>query len=186
MSKLSSTDALSKIIEQLQHLDEGERARVIRAVRTFFGDEGGNVGDGKRGREPNDSGGTDEHQARKVQERGAKAYFDQKQPKSKLEELAVAARFREETERADVSTQEEIKAVFGGARRTFDAHNFRRDLDNARTKGLFMRGTGRNSVQLSSYGQSLVDALPDRQKVKDLTPPKGSKKPRKKAGRKAL
>jgi hypothetical protein len=180
MSKPSSTDALSKIIEQLQYLGEEERTRVIRAVRTFFDNGAANAEDDKTRHESDSLLGKSERQEKKGQNASAKAYFDKKRPRSKLEELAVAARFREETASADSSTQEELKTVFLAARRTFDAHNFRRDLDNARTKGLFMRGTGRNLVQLSSYGQSLADALPDRQELKNLVPPKGSKKARKK------
>lgn len=181
MSKISSSEALSKIIELLHPLEEGERTRVVRAVRTFFGEasEDGGPEKGARDRAAA-SGNVLDRQPPRGPTGGAKAYFDQKQPKSKIEELAVAARFREEAESADSSTLEELRVVFGNARRTFDAHNFRRDLDNARTKGLFMRGTGRNSVQLSSYGQSLIDTLPNREKVKDIARPKKSRKTGKK------
>ncbi|MEE4301415.1 MAG: hypothetical protein V2J24_18395, partial [Pseudomonadales bacterium] len=39
----------------------------------------------------------------------AKAYFDLKQPNTKIEELAVAARFREEHHRADRHSKEDLK-----------------------------------------------------------------------------
>ncbi|WBL81850.1 hypothetical protein I3J27_16025 [Bradyrhizobium xenonodulans] len=164
----SSGDALSKIIEQLQQLEDLERDRVIRAALAFFGVEQdvGNGSDGLRRENPADG----KAGPKIIRERasGAKEFFDNKDPRSKIEELAVAARFREETEDVHTSSQEELRSIFGAARRTFDAHNFRRDIDNARTKRLFMRGTGRDSVQLSSFGQTFVDALPDREKVKSL------------------
>ena len=170
MTKSSSGDALSKVIEQLQPLEDLERGRVIRAVLSFFGftqDSGKSDGQGNR-ENLGDSSLDNEPRGRSAA--GAKAYFDRKLPHSKIEELAVAARFREETENAESSSQEQLKAVFVTARRTFDAHNFKRDVDNARTKGFFMRGTGRDTVQMSSYGQNFVDALPDRDRAKEIKP----------------
>jgi hypothetical protein len=185
MTKSSSGDALSKIIEQLQQLEVPDRDRVMRAVLSFFGisrDLGTDDIDGRGASLANGNTGRIQGKQGQVD---AKGYFDRKQPQSKIEELAVAARFREEIENVDNSSQEELRAVFGAARRTFDAHNFNRDLDNARTKGLFMRGTGRDSVQLSSYGQGLVDVLPDREKAKALSPKAKRRGARKKPLKKA-
>ena len=154
MSKTpSSTDVLAKVIAELQKLEVEDRARVMRAAQVYFGHE-------------------DVQSASVLSRRttgGAVAFFDQKQPKTKLEELAVAARYREETAGADTSTQEELRAVFNEARRAFDANNFRRDIENARGRNLFLRGTARNAFQLSSDGQKLVDALPDRTAAKELS-----------------
>lgn len=171
MTKNSSAEALAKIIGELEPLEAEERARIIRSICTFFGSDAPLITSQSStpGAQVTPGGG--------LIGSDAKTYFDRKQPKSKLEELAVAARFREETQGAEMSSQEELKGVFNAARRTFDAHNFRRDLDNARTKGLFLRGTARGVAQLSSGGQNLVDALPDRQTVKV----KASKRPRKKS-----
>ncbi|MCZ7597853.1 MAG: hypothetical protein M5U09_09150 [Gammaproteobacteria bacterium] len=79
--------------------------------------------------------------------------------------------FGEQHADAEASTQGELKEVIKAARRNFDANNFRRDLDNARTKGLFNRGTGKDSAVLSHYGQNYVDALPDREALKRLRNP---------------
>jgi hypothetical protein len=185
MTKLSSGDALSRVIEQLQPFEESERERVIRAVLSFFGvarDAGRGDSEGRREDLPYGDGSRKKSRQAPA---GAKAYFDEKQPHSKIEELAVAARFREETENADSSSQEELGAIFRAARRTFDAHNFKRDVDNARNKGLFMRGTGRDSLHLSSYGQTLVDTLPDRDSAKALKPKVKRRGGRKKSAKKS-
>src|SRR5260221_10546001 len=98
----------------------------------------------------------------------AAALFAQKEPNSKLEELAVAARYRE-IQGADTHTRDELQEVFKIARRNFDGHNFRRDIDNAKKKGLFTRGAG---LTLAYYGQQYVDALPDRDAISALKSPK--------------
>jgi len=110
------------------------------------------------------------------------AYFGLKKPRTNMEALAVAARYRELRQRAGSSTRAELQAVFKEARHNFVA-NYRRDLENARKINLFTRGTGRDAATLTAHGQQYVDALPDRNAVKALTGPrKGPKaKKRKKA-----
>lgn len=93
----------------------------------------------------------------------AKEFFELKNPKNKGEELAVAARYREETLGAEEHSKADLKAIFAEARRNFDDKNFSRDIDNARRQaGLFNLGTGRDANKLSYQGQQFVDALPDR------------------------
>jgi hypothetical protein len=156
MSKASATDVFSKIIAELQKLEEDERVRTLSATLAFFGQSELAPRSVEIGKERKRPAGT------------ASAFFDQKQPKTKLEELAVAAKYREEIEGADASSQEQLRAVFNDARRHFDAGNFRRDIENARGRGLFLRGSARNEFQLSSSGQKIVDALPDRKAIKDI------------------
>lgn len=64
--------------------------------------------------------------------------------------------------------------MISAARRNFDASNFGRDINNARTKGLFNKGTGKDAYVLSYYGQNYVDILPNRDQLKTLKA-KGSK-----------
>ena len=93
----------------------------------------------------------------------AKEFFEQKNPKNKGEQLAVAARYREETIGVEEHSKADLKAVFAEARRNFDDKNFHRDIDNARRQaGLFNLGTGRDVNKLSYQGQQFVDTLPDR------------------------
>jgi len=165
MAKSKAVDAVSKVVGVLQSLKADERARVVQAALTLVGDEAG-----KPLTEVIEATGM-ASQGRGVQA-GEKAYFDAKEPRTKLEELAVAARYREEKEGATSSTRADIEKVVKAARRNFDGKNFRRDLDNARRKGLFNSGTGKDSIILSYYGQKYVDALPNREALKATTKPK--------------
>ena len=73
------------------------------------------------------------------------------------------------------------------ARRNFDDGNYRRDIENARVKGLFNRG--KTEAVLSHFGQSVVDTLPDRAGLKELKKPKRTsarRAPAKKVARKAV
>jgi hypothetical protein len=159
MSKVLSTDVFAKMLSELQKLEDAERIRIINAIRAFFDSDAAVSAPKLEGPK-----GIVSSAGRTVG--GAVAFFEKKQPKNKIEELAVAARYREEAAEAEVSSQEDLAVVFREARRTFDANNFRRDIENARVKKLFTRGTGRGIVQLSAVGQKMVDALPERLAVK--------------------
>jgi len=162
MSKATTpANVFSKVVGELQKLEDADRARTIKAILAFFG------ADPTQLRNDEDAGLANPAARREVG--SAVAYFDQKQPKSKVEELAVGTRYREEVAKSEMSTQEELRAVFREARRNFDVKNFRRDIENARNRNLFTRGTGRGVVQLSAVGQKMVDALPDRSASKALT-----------------
>jgi len=177
MSKANQgTDVLSKIIAELKKLDELERRRVMSAAHVYFGTETPQSA-GTVAPSMGTSGG---HTPPRRPAGGAAAFFDQKQPKTKLEELAVAAKYREDTEDAQTSNQEQLRAVFGEARRHFDVGNFRRDIENAKVRGLFLRSGGRNEFQLSSDGQKVVDALPDRKAASALGGGRKRSKPKKK------
>lgn len=106
-------------------------------------------------------------------EADAQAFFDQKAPQNKGEQLAVAARFLEISEGLEKYKKEDFKRVFDSARRNFDRAHFSRDLDNAkRQAGFFTMGSGSQSHSLSHYGQQYVDALPDRAAVAALRRPR--------------
>jgi len=110
----------------------------------------------------------------------AQQYFDQKEPHTKVELLAAAARFREQHQEQHKHTRADLKTVIHDeGRRDFDEHNFSWDIRNAKDKSLFTKG---KDIQLSSYGQQYVDALPDREKVKKLRAP--AKRRRKKESQK--
>ena len=164
MARNKILDATNGIVAILTPLEAGERARVIQAALMVLGDSGPEFGV----REGGGGGGI----KRTPGAMNEKAYFDAKEPRTKGEELAVAARFREEQLGASASTKQELKGVIKEARRNFDDGNFRRDLENARSKGLFNRGTGKDSAVLSHYGQGYVDALPNRSAVKAARKPK--------------
>lgn len=104
------------------------------------------------------------------------AYFASKDPKSKQEELAVAARFRETIRGETKHTKKDFEAIFGEARRNFDGPNFAFDMRNAKKAGFFVKGGAKShSHSLSYFGQNFVDALPDRSKAQ-ATKAKSKKK----------
>jgi hypothetical protein len=167
VAKNKVLEATQAVVAVLTPLEPDERARAIRAAITIVGgvpDQSVPAATGAK-----DGGGT-----RGQASRNEKAYFDLKDPQTKIEELAVAARFREEAENAVESSHQELRAATSSARRNFDSKNFKRDLENARIAGLFNRGTGKDRAVLSHYGQEYVDALPNRDAVKTLKKPKGA------------
>lgn len=176
MVKNKIVDATTKIVSLLEPLTPDERVRAIQAAFTMLGDTTtataatipavpvsgtSTLGVGAL------PGATS---ARTPGAGSEKTYFDQKQPNNKGEELATAARYREEYLNASQSTKDELRQTIQAARRNFDAGNYRRDIENARVKGLFNRGGV--DVVLSHYGQSVIDALPDRAAVKAIKKPK--------------
>ena len=167
-------EVVPKLVEILKPLSSGDRAKAIRATFTLLADAGtGDPADVMLG--GTDGGGSVGDGGRVGTEQ---AYFAAKKPRTNIEELAVAARYREMRHKAESSTRAELQEVFKNARHNFVA-NYRRDLENARKVGLFTRGTGRDAATLTAHGQQYADALPDRDAVKAL-----SRKPKGKSRRK--
>jgi hypothetical protein len=172
-AKSKLTEVVPKLVALLGRVEAAERGRAIQAALLTLGGESialppPGAGGGGGGGANNFGGG-----AGAGGQMTAKAYFDEKAPTNKIEELAVAARYREEHAKADTNTKNEIGTVIKDARRNFDASNFTRDLNNAKRAKLFNLGSGRDAHQLSYHGQKYVDALPNREAVKALA---GNKK----------
>lgn len=166
----------TKMLELLQPLDSAERLQIIRGSLMMLG-ETTELGIEHPNRTPANGGaGSSAGDATPA------AYFAQKDPKGKMEELAVAAKLREAFQSAEKHTKEELKKVIVEARRNFDDKNFSRDMDNAKAKGLFNKSTGENGVFMLSYkGQQYVDALPDRNLLKTVGV-RAKRKPKKSSG----
>ena len=169
--------ATNGVVTILDPLDSAERVRVVEAAWKILNEAPTSHAPGSvpiaASPEKRSQGGSKEE----------KPYFDNKQPANKVEELAVAARFREQALGADATTKEEMKGVIIRARRNFDDKNYPRDLNNARREGLFNKGGGGDGAVLSYYGQNYVDALPDREALKSLGKPKSAnRKPSKPKG----
>lgn len=180
-SKNSPVDVVPKLVSMLTPLDAADRTKAIRAALTLLSDGSTNDDfDFKDGGSGHAGGGAGALSGRVPKEQ---AYFAEKIPRTKGEELAVAARYREIREGALSSSKAEIGSVIRAGRKNFDAGNYRRDLENARISGLFTRGTGKDAATLTDYGQRYVNALPDRKAVKEL--PRPRKTPRKKGKKKA-
>ena len=161
MGKKNIINVANEIYKQLEPFTPDERGRVISAVMSLFGQE-----------EMTLSGtGSVETNAQK--------YFNLKDPCTKEEILAVAARFREQNQGQHKHKKGDFKSIIETeARRNFDDHNFSWDIRNAKKKGLFIAD---KEIRLSYYGQQYVDALPNREALKKLRPPTKRRKKKAKA-----
>jgi len=170
MTTKSVVDATAELYRLLEGFTSEERSRILKGTAALFGDV-------IPPDQPSDTAGNT-GRAISAATTDPRTFFESKAPNSKIEELAVAARFRELSEKAERHTREQFSVVITGARRNFDGHNFSRDINNARNGSFFNKGgSEKDGFTLSYYGQNYVDALPDRDKAKKL------KKPKKAGGR---
>lgn len=118
--------------------------------------------------------------------KNAKAFFDLKDPKTKGEEFAVAAKYRAEHGLGESHTKEDFKTIIKTqAKRKFDESNFARDIDNTiRQAKFFLKDDGKGQYMLSDVGEKYVDALPDRSAAHALRKGKSGTKKGKKSTRK--
>lgn len=179
MAKAKPVAAVPKLVSILQSLDKADRHRAVQAAFMLMGDDPGLDLTGSGGGSGSGAGAGDPGR-RAPGAMTAQAYFDAKSPSGKVEELAVAARYREEHQNATANSKAEIGTVVGDARRDFDSRNFNRDIFNARRNGFFNKAVGRDSNVLSHYGQRYVDALPNRDAARALLGGKKRTGPRKK------
>lgn len=176
------------LFDLLEPLEPAERQRVISAALTLLGDIGFLPPSGGASAVHVDNGvarsnghsapsglPASSFRAATGTPSNAQVYFEDKDPQSKLEEYAVAARFRELTCGQQTHSKEEFEQVITDARRNFNESKYRRDIDNAKTKGLFNRGDGNT---LSAYGQKYVDALPDRDAARSVARPRTARRRR--------
>lgn len=170
MAKSDLASTTTEVHALLKGLESADRQKVIQAALTLLGDvyvpltsSGNGHGGGTAGttNQPTGIGSTGT----------AQQFFESKQPKNKVEELAVAARYRELSQGAEGHSKDDFAAVIKAARRNFDSNNFRRDLSNAKTSKYFNLGKANS---LSYQGQKFVDALPDREQA--AVPSRGRKK----------
>lgn len=192
MSGKAPIDAVNAIHDALENLDKEGQLKALQAAVVLLGITPESIGltnesaDAGKDRGKSDASETGKHRrgvGGSGQVGSASEYFRNKDPQGLMEVLAVAARYRELTERAEIHTKEELDAVFRAARRNAPA-NFSRDLANAKKQQYFNSG---DAIVLSHFGQSYVDALPDREAVKAIGRPKkmgGSKKKKSKAANK--
>jgi hypothetical protein len=165
-SKSDVAQVTTEIYGLLKSLSSEERQRALAAAMTLLGEAPPAISALSGGQGVSQAAAA---QTTRVSSAGAASYFQSKDPKSKLEELAVAARYRETATDASVHTKEDLEKVFKDARRNFDRNNFKRDLDNAKKRGFFTRD---RDITLAYFGQQFVDGLPDREAVKKLKKPK--------------
>lgn len=177
MSKSNIAKVSMQLYELLEPLESEDRLKSIEATLVLLGEKKG-LPQSRNGAE---GGGEAEGQEQPARAGGGAAgvgtaaqFFTSKDPRTKGEELAVAARYRELTGIGDAHDKAELKGVITQARRNFDEGNFYRDITNAtRQSGFFSKGHGEKGKHtLAYYGQQYVDALPDREKAKAIRRPK--------------
>ncbi len=176
MSEKKKSDlgkAVAAMWATLLALEEEDRPRALAALRTMLG---GALEESEPPLNRGTSGGVQANSRPHGITRGAREFFDAKNPESKLEMLAVAARFRELNNGGTTHSRDELRDVFVQARRNFDAAKFRFDIANAKNKGFFNRG---RESQLSYAGQNFVDALPKREEALKQLSRRGRKSRRK-------
>lgn len=180
MSKSNLAEISAKINEVIEMLDSTEdRIRVLQSSLVLYGGDASVQPLTK----PSDDGSTVATSSTNGTEQN---FFNEKQPKTVSEKLAVAARYRELHMDKKNHSSEDMKEFFLAARESFSANNYGRDIANARIRGFFTTGDKkqRNTAVLSSYGQKFVDALPNRDEASALPVPKRQPK-KKKASKKA-
>jgi hypothetical protein len=173
----------SKVYELLDGLEAAERTKVLNAVVQLFGDpvvaQPSGSGAAESGKSQMGSVGSAPQQSVPG---NAQQFFVHKNPSSKGEMLAVAARYREQHSAADGHRVEDFAKFFVEARQNFDRRSFVGDMKNAQNRaGLFNKGGERGQYQLSYFGQQYVDALPNREAVKNLKRPTQGRKTKKAA-----
>lgn len=187
MAKESIASLTGRLFELLEPLSPEDRAKVVNATFVLLGDSGPSgtptqpgagspqaPGEGGKPRAQLNPGAGNAGSAV-----DAKTYIDRKDPRSKVELLAVAARYLEEHDGRESVSKDDLKRVFDAARRNFDSAHFARDMNNAKGQaGFFNTGGERNEYKLSYYGHNFIDALPDREKASAIRRPKrtGAKK----------
>ena len=186
MSATKTSMSLGQLTNELYILlepcESEIRSRAIRAVQTLLGDPGTPDAAPVVDRHVGTNGSGDSfHGLDRVED--ARKFFDEKAPESKLEEVAVASRFIELSTSTDHVTKDDIKDAMLAARRNFDSKNFNRDMNNAKSKGLFNKSEQPGVFTLSYHGQKYVDALPNREALKQLK--SASRKPRRKNEKKS-
>jgi hypothetical protein len=166
----------NKIYSLLHNVEPKERARVLSSVTHLFGDSPISANVVSQPQPSIPSAVTPQPHINQGNVT-PQQYFRDKAPQNKGEMLAVAAKYREDYRKAQSHTSEDFANFFGEARQNFDRKNFGRDMKNAQSQALlFTKGTPRGQYQLSYHGQQYVDALPDRDAIKNLRKPKGSRR----------
>lgn len=174
MSKVNVAEVAGKLFALLEPLQSDERHRVIDATLVLLGESHGPAKGEHLHKQPVAGNGGVPVPAASAAASSSVEFFAQKDPRSRVEEFAVAARHREIHEHAAVHTKADLRAALISARRNFDERNFLRDFDKAQAKGFFNRGhEQRGHYTLAYYGQQYVDALPDRSRAKSLRKPRG-------------
>lgn len=168
----------AKVFDIVRELEQSDQLKVFKAVYALC-----DIGQSPLSHEANNENvhiATLNSSASK-QINDPASYLAHKAPQSKMELLAVAARYRELYESKSDHSKEDFATFFSTARKNFDHNNFAGDMRNAKNAGFFVKeSSSAHSHKLSYNGQNYVDSLPDKEKaasqLKKTTPKKKAKK----------
>jgi hypothetical protein len=176
---LNELDAMRAALTALQDLPPEAQARALRWLSEALNIEveaaalSDDVGD-----DEDDGGDVNAQKRGGGRKPSAKQFLLDKDPPNKGEQLAALGYYKthyEDTETFETKELVELNVDAGGPR----ISNPARDMDNATRKaGLFVAAGG-NRKKLSAMGELVVEAMPDREKVKEILKkrrPKRSKK----------
>jgi len=161
-------DALGKILQILEALDERARNRILNTVDTFFGRRGasdpGELVSGVSTSKVDEGKPYSEVQFSKQTPPSPKAFLLEKQPQTDVERVACLAfylaHFRDmpHFKTVDISKLNSEAAQL-------KLSNTAYAVSNAKTAG-YITGATKGSAQISAAGERFVLALPDRERAK--------------------
>ena len=174
MSTSNIGSIAAKVFDIVSSLEKVDQLRVFKAVHALCNiSDTSLIDEGQNKHTPR----ADSTSSVKEQSLTPASYLAQKSPKSKIEHLAVAARYREKYEYKSEHNKEDFIAFFSSARKNFDHSNFPTDMRNAKNAGFFVKeSTVSHSHRLTYGGQNYVDTLPDAAKAMPLLKKTNQKK----------
>jgi len=176
-------DGLRTVIEALDSYDQETRARIIRTAQTFFGIDSGAqdvhrtpADTGRRPTAPRDLAFTDRPSRPSL---SPKEFMREKQPKTDIERVACLAYYLAHyRDTPYFKTLDISKLNTEAAQIKFSNPAF--SVVNTTNTG-YLTGVGKGNKQLTSHGEELVNALPDREKAKAAVASQHRRKPRRRA-----
>jgi hypothetical protein len=191
VSEADALDATKDAFKLLEPLDDVQRRRALGWLN-------GALGAGAPGSQfsamPSDTSSRDASSGTDASELGTpKQFMAAKSPTTSAERLACLAFYRARTRNETTFKTKDLENLNTEAAGV-KFGNIRRDIDNATYSSNFFTSAGKSGTkQLTTLGERIVEALPDRERVKKVRastpvrkrrPSKPSKKGVKKRGRK--
>ena len=170
MTEKSMAQVPAELYELLAPFSSEERIRIVQATMVLLGEQSWATATSRDEAKKVETPPLEHKQEDRPEPGDPGEFFALKKPDKKVEQFAVAARYRELRDGVTASTVNDFEAVFSAARISFERDKFSDDMRNSRNSGLFtVGGTPTTGYTLSLYGQKFVDVLPDGDVARQLT-----------------